>query len=291
MISFKIQECASESTDKNIIISPFSISSSMASLSIGAEGKTFREIFDGMHFNYNKSATAKRFLSSFKSLRNGRGESYLSIVNQLYVQKGNEIKASFRKITNKYFKSGIEMLDFADPENATNTINSFVSNKTNNKIQNLIEPDALDSSTSLVLINAIYFKGNWQHNFDEDDLFQGDFYVNKIETKSVTFMKNVQQSFQFVELTEANAKAIQLRFKDSHLSFIAILPNDVDGLPALEENVRSMNLKRILRKMKRQCVELTLPKFKIEYKIDLQNVLTRVSTNSYILVMDAELFS
>lgn len=283
MISFKIQQCASESTDTNIIISPFSISSAMAALSMGAEGDTFREIFNGMHFNYNKTATAKRFLAHFKSLKEGRGESYVSIVNQLYAQEGYEIKTSFREITDKYFKSGIEILDFADSENAANTINSFVSNKTNNKIQNLIAPDVLDSSTALVLINAIYFKANWEHSFDEDEMFQGDFYINKHETKNVTFMKNVQHEFQFVEMPEANAKAIELKFKDSHLSFIAILPNDADGLPALEKAVRTKNLRRILKRMNTECIEVTLPKFKIEFKIDLQNVLNRVSTNSHFM--------
>lgn len=269
--------------DKNIIISPFSISSSMASLSMGAKGATFREIFNGMHFNYNKTATAKRFFSYFKSLKEGQGETYLSIVNQLYAQEGYEIKTSFRKITDKYFKSGIELVNFTDSENVANIINSFVSNKTNNKIQNLIKPDVIDSSTTLILINAMYFKGNWLHKFHEDEIFHGDFYINKNETKSVTFMKNVQQSFQFVQMTEANAKAIELKFEDSNLSFIAILPNDLDGLPALEKTIRTKHLRRILKRMNATCVELTLPKFIIEYKIDLQHVLNRVSTNHKVI--------
>lgn len=260
----------------------------MASLSMGAEGDTFQEIFNGMHFNFNKTETAKRFFDHFKSLKNGRGQSYLSIVNQLYAQRGYAIKPSFRNITDKYFKSGIETLDFADSENAANTINSFVSNKTNNKIQKLIEPNALDSSTSMVLINALYFKGNWEHNFDDDESFEGDFYVSKNETQSVTFMKNVQESFNFVEMTAANAKAIELKFKDSHLSFIAILPNDPDGLPVLEKKIRTKKLRKILKQMQPECVELILPKFKIQYEIDLQKVLNRVSTNSTFLCrMDA----
>lgn len=283
LISRKIQECAKEAVNKNIIISPLSVHSSLAALSMGAEGETYEEIFKHMHFNSNKTATAKRFLAHFKSLKKGIGRCYLSMVNQLYAQKGNEIKTSYRQITDKYFKSAIEVLDFADSENAANRINSFVSNKTNNKIQNLITPDAIDSSTSLVLINAIYFKGNWEHNFDEDNTFQGDFYVNNNETKSVKFMKSVEQSFHFIEMEQQNAKAIELKFKDSQLSFVAILPNDPEGLPTLEQTVKKINLRKLVTNMENECVDLILPTFKIKIKIDLQNVLNRVSTNSYFM--------
>lgn len=258
----------------------------MAALTMGAQGETFDEIFNKMRFNFNRTATAQRYLSHYKSLKNGLGRCFLSIVNQMYAQKGNKIKQIFRHITETYFNAAIEEMDFADPVNAANTINSFVSNKTNNKIQNLITPDAIDLTTSLVLINAIYFKGKWEHSFDEDFTFEGDFYVNKHETKSVKFMKIVKKSFHFVEMSDYNAKAIELKFKDSELSFVAILPNDPDGLPALEKKVKKINLRRTLNAMENECVELTLPKFKIKFKIDLQKVLNNVSTNSYFVLMD-----
>lgn len=256
----------------------------MASLSMGAEGETFDEINNGMHLNDSKSAIAARFLRHFHALNDGRGESTLTIVNQMYVQKDYAIKTAFQNNAVKYFESGIESLDFADSANAANAINSFVSNKTKDKIRNLIEPDVLDSSTGLVLINAIHFKGNWKHEFDEYRSFKGDFYVNKHETKNVTFMKD-QHLFRYVEINKLNAKAIELKFKNSQLALIAILPNDPDGLPALERKVQSMKLRKLLKRMRLECVAVTLPKFKIEYKVDLQNVLNKVSISYFRIII------
>lgn len=252
-----------------------SIASALALALQGAEKNTFEQIAHGLHLGADKATIAAQFAKSYDLLQDGIGESTLSIANQLYVQQGHQIKQAFHDVAVKQFKSGVESLNFAEAVTAARTINSFVESKTNNKIKNLISSDSLDHLTRLVLVNAIYFKGNWQQKFPIQRTSPGDFYVDETKTVTVDYMRNENQ-YRYAGLSDLDASALELKYANSNISFVVVLPNSRTGLPALEASLKNYDLSKITGQLYEKKVEVTLPKFKIEYQIELTNVLQKV---------------
>lgn len=276
-----MKKCADESIDQNIIISPLSIASALALLSQGAQKNTFDQIANGLHLGKDKSTIARDFADHYDALNAGIGQSILSIANQLYVQQGYQIQKSFHDTAVNQFKSGIESLNFADAVPAAAEINAFVEKKTNNKIKDLIQPDALGSDTRLVLVNAIYFKGNWDQKFPTSRTAPGDFYIDETKTVTVDYMRN-DDNYRYAQLDDLDASAVELKYAKSNISFLVVLPNSRTGLSALEKSLQNYDLTQITSQLYKQKVELTLPKFKIEYEIGLNDVLQKVSKVCFI---------
>lgn len=252
-----------------------SVASALALALQGAQKNTFKQIARGLHLGGDKAIIAAQFAKHYDLLKNGVGKSTLSIANQLYVQQGYQIQQSFRDVAVNQFKSGVESLNFADAVAAAQTINAFVESKTNSKIKDLISSDSLDHLTRLVLVNAIYFKGNWEQKFPIERTSPGDFYVDETKTVTVDYMRN-DDEYRFAELSDLDASALELKYAKSNISFVVVLPNGRTGLPALEASLKNYDLSKIISQMRKQKVEVTMPKFKIEYQIELTNVLQKV---------------
>ncbi|XP_031627769.1 dolichyl-diphosphooligosaccharide--protein glycosyltransferase subunit 2 [Contarinia nasturtii] len=265
------QECT-KSTGGDVIISPLSVASALGLLAQGANGKTFDELCKGLHLTHDKETQADQFAVHYESLQKSIGESTLSIANQLYVQAGYEIKKHFQEVAVKKFSSGIDSLNFAQSAESAATINRFVEQKTNKKIKDLIKPEMLDAVTRLVLVNAIYFKGNWEHKFDPKRTTQGDFYVSETETVPVDYM-HIKKKFNYAVLDEFDATALEMKYVNSNFSFVVVLPNERTGLSALEDKLQNYDLAKITDKMHRAEVDVTIPKFKVEYEINLNDAL------------------
>lgn len=265
-----------KSTPGDVIISPLSVASALGLLSQGANGNTYDELHKGLHLKNDKETTADQFAAHFESLKESVGESTLSIANQLYVQTGYELNKNFQEVAVKKFTSGIESLNFGQNVESAATINRFVEEKTNKKIKDLIKSNMLNDLTRLVLVNAIYFKGNWLHKFNPKNTKKGNFYVSETETVPVDYM-HITKKFNYARLDELDAAALEMKYANSNFSFVILLPNQRTGLSALEEKLQNFDLANITEKMYDAEVQVTIPKFKIEYEIELNNALQNVS--------------
>lgn len=252
-----------------------SVASALALAIQGAEKNTFKQIVNGLHLGADKETIAAQFAKHYDLLMDGVGESTLSIANQIYIQQGHQIRQTFRDVAIKQFKSGVDSINFVEAVAAAQTINSFVETKTNNKIKNLISSDSFDDRTRFVLVNAIYFKGNWELKFPIRRTSPGDFYVDETKTITVDYMRN-EDKFGFAELSDLDASALELKYAKSNISFVIILPNGRTGLSALEVALMNYDLSKITSRMHKRNVEVILPKFKIEYEIELTEVLKKV---------------
>lgn len=220
-------------------------------------------------------------LVSLAILSGRKPNKYLTVdnsfaANKVYVMNNFSIKKSFQDVATKSFNSEAQSIDFSDNVNAAKTINGWVEDNTNNKIHNLIGEDTLDADTRMVLVNAIYFKGTWTYEFDKTKTFKGPFYVNDQDTVNVDFMK-IKKHFSYGQFPELDASAIELPYKDSDVSMFIILPNTKTGLPALEAKLHEINIQELSKKMFKQEVNVELPKFKIEFDIELNEPLQKVS--------------
>lgn len=165
-----MQQCASTTTE-NVIISPFSVFDALSLLEEGANGKTFQELAAGLGTGSDKNAIATQFKNYYDLLYKAVGSSSFSLANALYLQVGYELNPEYQNLAVNQFMSTVKLLDFADAAGSAATINEFVEENTDDKIQNLISPDMLGADTRLVLVNAIYFKVTFFYLFNHENIF------------------------------------------------------------------------------------------------------------------------
>lgn len=270
-----LKECA-QSRPGNVIVSPLSVSTALTLLLQASNGKTFEELKKGLHLNGEKATIASAFLQHYELLQRNTGDSIFSIANKIYVKVGYELNKNFQEMAVRDFKSGVESLNFTKPTESAQTINQFVEEKTNGKIKNLIQPDAVDSDTRSILVNAIYFKGNWQHKFNRASTKKGDFYISEREKVSIDYM-HAENRYNFAySVGGFDASALEMKYANSKFSFVIILPTNRTGLGALEEQLKNYDLSNIIDEMYPTELYLRIPKFEAEFEIKLNDVLKNV---------------
>ncbi|GAB0096979.1 uncharacterized protein DMENIID0001_125650 [Sergentomyia squamirostris] len=266
------QECVAEKGG-NVIISPFSIQTALSLALMGATGGTLQEMSNVMGYqNQDKKTIAENFGTLLSTYKNS---PLLKIANKVYLQNNFHVKPQFNELATNKFNSEAQSLNFADNVNSARTINTWVEDKTNNKIKDLIPADALNGDTRMVLVNAIYFKGFWTNKFKVEATKPAPFWVTPEKSINVDMM-NTKADFKYGLLEDLDAVALEMPYKDSDLSMLIILPNKRDGLPALEAALGKKDLAEITGSMYKTEVIVQIPKFKIEYEIELGNVLQKL---------------
>ena len=173
--------------DENIFFSPFSISSALAMTFEGARGTTADEMRSVFHFPENAELRQNAFRTVFAEINRSDKNYKLATANALWAQNNYQFSDEYFTTMENFYDGEIRNLDFKnDTENSRLTINSWVEEKTKNKIKNLIEQ--LSPMTKLVLTNAIYFKGDWAEQFDKNSTRDREFELisgEKIETPTM----------------------------------------------------------------------------------------------------------
>jgi len=159
--------------------------------------------------------------------------------------------------------------DFSKASESANTINQWVESQTNNKIKRIISPDTIDGAT-MVLVNAIHFKGEWTKKFPHSE--KSDFWLNAQNSVQTDMMYKTEH-FPYVEFTDLDATAIEMPYKDSEFSMMILLPNERDGLQKLESKLETTDLMEKATHLKKENVKVQIPKFKVEFDIKLNDVL------------------
>lgn len=275
MLSIEMQESV-YSTDDNLIISPYSIINILALLAQGANGNTYEQLRQELHLYGNRWSVAEQFHILSKLLQKCAGDGTFLTANQIYVQQGHPINRNFQKVATQKFSSDIKSVNFANSIETAGIINHFVEKKTNGKITNLVTPDTLSANTGAVLVNAIYFKANWKYQFNKEDTIKDYFYTHETETALVDFM-SITGEFNYAYLRDLDATALEMKYANSDFSFIIILPNKRNGLSKLEEKLKRYNLATVTDQMNLEEVDVEIPKFKIAFEVNLNEILRNVS--------------
>jgi serpin B len=261
----------------NIILSPLSIQTCVALAFMGAGGQTAEEMSSGLRLGtLDRTTVAGSF---HEILAAYEGSDKLKIANKIYTMTGYEAKPEFNEIATKQFHSEAQSLNFADAGSSANTINSWVEDKTNQKIKDLIKPSSLSADTRMVLVNAIYFKGFWENKFNKDNTQKKPFYLNEEDHVDVDMM-STKAKFAYGRFEDLDATAIDMPYKDSDLSMLVILPNSRTGLKSLEAKLSDINILDLTKNMYKQDVIVNMPKFKIEFSIKLNDVLKKMGMES-----------
>jgi serpin B len=219
----------------------------------------------------------KQFASVFAEIikdlksRGEKGGYQLNVANALWGQKGYEFLEEYLELIETNYGGKLNEVDFIRAaETARKTINRWVEQKTNNKINNLIPKGVLDSMTRLVLTNAIYFKGNWARQFKKDKTKDAPFTLANGEKVDAAMMN---QTAEFGYMETDSFQGLELPYVDNELSMIILLPKEIDGLDELEKTLTVENLSKWLSKLYKREIVVSIPKFKMTSQFGLTSVL------------------
>jgi serpin B len=260
-------------TKGNLFFSPYSISTALAMTYAGARENTARQMADVLHFpsGQNKVHPAFGQLETLLNEIQAQGDIQLNAANSLWPQQGYPFLEEYLDLVKKHYGVVITPLDYQKAaEKARKIINQWVEEKTKDKIKNLIQPGVLDAVTRLVLVNAIYFKGNWASQFDEKRTKDDTFYLLSGKTVQTPLMAR-EQEFAYGE--KGFLQVLELPYVGEILSMIVLLPEEKDGLPQLEKQLTAANLKMWTSGLRKQKVKVFLPKFKMTSQFSLSKTL------------------
>nr|XP_042134590.1 serpin B6 [Peromyscus maniculatus bairdii] len=233
-----------EDSSKNVFFSPMSISSALAMVFMGAKGDTASQMIQSLSWLY----------------------AYVAL------------SQSFKDSCRKFYEAEMEELDFqGDTEQSRQHINTWVAKKTEDKIRELLSPGTLNSDTLLVLVNAIYFKGNWEKQFDKEDTREMPFKISKNEEKPVQMMFK-KFTVNMTYIGEIFTKILLLPYAGNELNMIIMLPDEHVELRTVEKEITYEKFIEWTRldKMDEEEVEVFLPRFKLEENYDMKEFLCKL---------------
>jgi serpin B len=256
----------------NLFFSPESISTAFAMAYAGARGQTATEMEHVFHFSLPPERLHPA-MGALLSAMNSEHKGYeLRVADALWAQQDANFLEGYLKLVQSDYGAGFHRVDFkTSPEGVRATINQWVEQQTNNKIQNLLQPGVLTPVTRLVLTNAIYFKGNWQDQFDKDSTQNEEFHLSAAQFVMAPLM---HRTGSYLYYDGGSFQALELPYASNEISMVVLLPKDTEGLPALEKSFTAAAASEWIQKLApADKVILTLPRFTMTQQSELSSVL------------------
>ena len=234
----------------------------------GANGETYNEMRTTLQFS---DLTNEEINNSYKTLiqtlYNSDPKVTFQSANSIWYRNEMIFEQSFFDLSMKYFDALVSGLDFSDPA-SVETINNWVKQNTNDKIEKII--DSITSDDVMFLINAIYFKGTWKYEFDKEKTDVETF--NLINGGTINTEMMVQTN-DFNYYSDDNLQAVELPYGDGSFSMVVILPREGLDVNQFADGIGEESLNMWIPGLTQHKGTLWLPKFKIEYKSELNDYL------------------
>ncbi len=264
---------AGSQAGKNLFLSPFSIQVALAMCAVGAKGETRKVMADLIGAPESVEEQNRQYARLLKSVQ-GDGDRPFQLVtaNALWGQQGYHFKPDYQKAIADFYDGAFHEVNFrAQPDEAVRTINAWVSDKTREKIKELVKRDFINDDTRLVLTNAIYFKGQWDEAFEKATTHDEDWHGHG-GTRKVPMM---HQRGGYLYCESDGFQPLDLPYKGEQLSMLVVLPRKKDGLATLETKFAAAGtFETVTAALDHEgTVILSLPRFKMETEFKLKPVL------------------
>jgi serpin B len=257
----------------NLFFSPESISTAFGMAYAGARGQTAKEMENVFHFTLPPDRLHPA-LGALLSEMNSPHKSYeLRVADALWAQQDASFQANYLKLVQSDYSAGFHRVNFKlSPDTVRTTINAWVEKQTNDKIKDLLSPGVVNPSTRLVLTNAIYFKGNWQDQFDKEATQKEEFHLSARQLV-MTPMMHRTGGYRYYD--GGTFQALELPYSGDEIAMVALLPKEIEGLPALEQSFASGAAAAWIQKLEPvDKVILTLPRFTMTQQFELSGALS-----------------
>ncbi|WP_267641914.1 serpin family protein [Haloarchaeobius amylolyticus] len=260
---------------ENLFVSPLSISLAMAMVWAGARGDTEAQIAETLHYVEDQAdlhPTFNRLDLAIDTPADAEDESFrLDLVNALWGQSDYPFSEEYLDVIARNYGAGLRTLDFvAEPEPARVTINDWVADQTEDRIQDLLSPGTITDDTRLVGTNAVYFKAQWVNTFPEDATSQGTFTALDDAETQVPLMRQSELSVPYAEVD--GAQAVELPYEGDAASMVVILPPEGE-FESYEQNLDADALHGLFDALEPNEGRVVLPKFTFGSAVGLNQAL------------------
>lgn len=260
----------------NVVVSPYAISASMGVPFAGAQGVTEAQMARVMRFRPVQTAVNAAF-----GWLNDRfyDDSPYFLNTSLWLQKGT-VKPEFRTTVENEYRTTLKLVDFITrADSIRGEMNSWIKERTQGKITDLVDFKTLSSSARMVLLSGAYIKGRWEQTFDARNTRQAAFFRDRYLTVTVPTMFTTG-NFNFLE--EETFSMIEIPYEvkkptSAKVSLIILLPHETYGLSKMENSVTMASLQLWLSSMQKQRIALSLPRFSLANTFPLDQMFTQLN--------------
>jgi len=254
--------------NKNVFISPFSVSMAFGMVLNGADGPTLDSLKKVLgHEGISMDDINNSYKNISAVLTNLDTKVVFENANSIWYMNDFPVLQEFIDDNINFFNADVSALDFSSPS-AVQAINGWVNTKTHTKIPTIIEE--IPAEIVMYLINAIYYKGTWTYQFDPQNTQDASFTCADGSTVSCKLM---EQEATFAYYSDAGMQVIDLPYGDRKFSMTVILPSASTSIDQFASALTQDQWNAIAVKLDSAEVVLSLPKFKLEYKKKLNDEL------------------
>lgn len=268
-LGWKLLPAVEPNEEGNRFISSPSLFMALSMVYNGADDVTEEEIsnvlevpgMDAKELNQANASLMNQLASDSEAIQ-------LSIGNSIWLNESYQFQADFAKNNEDYFNAKIEEIDVTDSE-SVDRINGWVEVSTNGKIKEMMEAP-LDPRLVTVLLNAIYFKGDWQYPFDEEETSEQDFHLADGSLKKMPLM-TLSEELPYLETDDF--QAVTLPYGEEEMAMKVFLPKEGSSLGDFEESLTGENWDKWKKAFGEIEGTLRLPKFQLEYEVEMNDAL------------------
>ncbi|XP_054474667.1 alpha-1-antitrypsin homolog [Anoplopoma fimbria] len=260
---------ANAAAGKNIFFSPLGISTALSMLSTGAKGETHRQLFSSLGYSAHTQAQVNEaYEHLFHMMGHSQENQNLDVGNAVALRSGFSPLEVFLKDIKHYYSGHVFNVDFTKPAEAAAEINTYIAGKTHDKIKDMVKD--LDPEMAMVLINYVYFRGQWDKPFNANHTQKADFNVDETTKVQVDMMKRTGR-YDFYQDVDNHTTVILLPYK-GNTSMMIVLP-DEGKMQEVEGYINKDYVRHWHDSLFRISVDLFLPKFSISTDAALDSTL------------------
>uniref|UniRef100_A0A8C9P6I6 Serpin family I member 2 n=1 Tax=Spermophilus dauricus TaxID=99837 RepID=A0A8C9P6I6_SPEDA len=259
----------------NIVFSPLGTTLALGMVQLGAKGKALQQIKRTLKLQETPTGEEFSVLKSFFSAISEKKQEFtFNLANALYLQEGFTVKEQYLHGNKEFFQSAIKLVDFQNAKACAETISTWVESKTDGKIKNMFSGEEFGPLTRLVLVNAIYFKGDWKQQFRKEDTQLMNFTKKDGSAVKIPMMKALLKTkYGYFSESSMKYQVLELPYKDDHFSLIIILPAEEVNIAKVEKLITAQQILKWFSEMQEEEVEIRLPRFKVEQTLDFKEAL------------------
>lgn len=256
--------------EENLIISPYSIFSAFAISYVGARGETAKQMEKVFACNENTPKYISVMTEALEKRAKQNGMK-LQIANSIWADSSEPFSSAFRNRVKNYFRGQAYPVDYLkNAAGAVEQINDWTAKQTNQKILSLLKNEDLTEGTKLVLVNTIYFSGEWLNVFDEQFTYHSEFSPTPDSPIKVRMM---DQENHVPYFENEKLQILEMPYRNGEFSLLFLLPKEADGMREMIDSLTAHTLHDLCNQLKHQRVIMIIPKFKLDCKMKLKQCL------------------
>lgn len=266
---FKLFSVIPQNHDHNVMLSPLSVSMALSMALNGADGETKAAMIKALEFGgLTPDEINSIYLDLVTALKRADDKVVMKIANSIWIRKGFPVLESFIKVNHNFYDASTTNLEFN--QSAVNIINNWVNTNTNGKIPTIL--DSISPEEIMFLINAIYFNGKWQIQFDPSKTVNSEFKLTNGQTISVPMMK-LKEKFAWSQ--QNGYKALKMPYGRGKFEMIILLPDEGISLENTISQLDRSKWESLLSSLNNPGeIDVWLPKFEYSWEINLNQALS-----------------